>query len=180
MQPTSAVATYRAQYPVKPMRQVEDTNLDQFRRMTIEQGMHECPEAPADSTRFPRHPSLPNDGGNAKVGRHLWVIRGDDFPVALEYCDWGKTLQSERIKHSNLTGGDPAHSGGELWFIDQDRIIVNANSGRYGAESAAEFDLIVDALRAAGFHVASTGFDSDNPAIPNAVIIGAPEWRPPL
>jgi hypothetical protein len=84
------------------------------------------------------------------------------------------------IKHSNLTGGDDAHSGGEIWFINDDRIAVNAQSGRYGAESDREFKMIVDALRHSGYHVASMGFDLDNPSIPNTVFVGEPEWESPL
>jgi hypothetical protein len=79
-----------------------------------------------------------------------------------------------------LTGGDAAHSGGEIWFITDDRIAINASSGRYGAESDSEFKIIVDALRRSGYHVASMGFDLDNTTIPNTVFVGEPEWESPL
>jgi hypothetical protein len=89
-------------------------------------------------------------------------------------------LESGNIKHSNLTGGDPAHSGGEIWFICDDRIAINAASGRYGAKSEIEFRFIVDALRRSGYQVASMGFDLDNPEEANRVFADEPKWEPPL
>jgi hypothetical protein len=86
------------------------------------------------------------------------------------------------IKHSNLTGGEPAHSAGEIWFVDADRIAINASSGRYGARSPEEFGEIIKALRRSGYNVAFMGFDLDNNGepVPNIVFAGTPEWQPPL
>jgi hypothetical protein len=161
MNPTEALATYRKKYPAKPMLRRPNNN-DELVRMPQDQGVYELPPPPTTHSQFPRASSLPRSEETAPEARHLWVIRTADVPVALEACAWGKTLQSKCIKHSNLTGGDDAHSGGEIWFINDDRIAINAQSGRYGAESDGEFNLIVAALRRSGYHVASMGFDLDN------------------
>ena len=176
MEPSAELADYRKQYPAKPMAR-KPNNGDETVQMPTDQGAYELCSPPASHSRFPRVSALPTSHETASDGRHLWVIRPADVPVALEHCEWG---ESKCIKHSNLTGGDPAHSGGEIWFIDTDRIAVNANSGRYGAKSEAEFRLIVDALRRSGYNVASMGFDLDTPSIPNSIFVGDPVWEPPL
>jgi hypothetical protein len=158
------------------MKRPED-NPDEIRQMTLADGMNDLPEAQAPASIFVRHASIPNTHSNAAEARHLWVIGSGDFPVALEGCTWGKTLQTGKIKHSNLTGGNPAHSGGEIWFIGNDRIALNAASGRYGADSEHEFGQIVNALRRSGYCVASMGFDLDNTSVANRVFVGEPVWQ---
>jgi len=177
--PTQNLEAYRQAYPVKSMRRPEN-NTDELIQMELDQGMNELPSPPANTALFPRHSTLPASEDSAKEARHLWVIRSNDVPVALEECSWGKTLESQCIKHSNLTGGSAAHSGGEMWFIDHERIAINASSGRYGAESNDELQLIVQALRRSGYYVASMGFDLDNPTVPNTIFVGEPEWETPL
>ncbi|HEX3919099.1 MAG TPA: hypothetical protein VHW60_17310 [Caulobacteraceae bacterium] len=120
--------------------------------------------------------SPPEDMAAARTGRILWVVREGEIPSALEACDWGRELESGMIKHSNLTGGMPAHSGGELWVVKGEGILANANSGRYGAESPEELEAFVEALRSLGFRAASMGFDIDNPARPNSIQVGPVAW----
>jgi hypothetical protein len=129
MTPSDAAASYRSNFAAKPMKRPED-NPDEIRQMTLADGMNELPPAQAPPSTFVRHASIPNTRANAPEARHLWVIRSEDFPVALEECAWGKALQSGKIKHSNLTGGNAAHSGGEIWFVGDDNVALNAASGR--------------------------------------------------
>jgi hypothetical protein len=177
--PSGALSAYREQYPAKAMQRAAD-NSDQLKLMKNEDGMYDLPSPPAQSAKFPQIAVVPKTREAAPAGRHLWVIRPGDVPLALEACEWGKKLQSGCIKHSNLTGGADAHSGGELWFTGDNHIAINAASGRYGAQSEEEFELIVEALRRSGYHVASTGFDVDNQSVPNRVFAGEPDWQEPL
>src|ERR1700744_472365 len=101
MTPDLAAASYRANYAEKPMQR-QPNNPDEVRQMTAADGMNELPSCPAPVATFVRHTSVPNTKTSADEGRHLWVIRSQDFPIALEANDWGKTLQSGKIKHSNL------------------------------------------------------------------------------
>jgi hypothetical protein len=169
--------TYRSRYPAKAMKRPAN-NDDELRLMTREDGMQDLPEAPVAKGYVQSH-QLPDSAENAVRDRHLWVITPESLPYALEGCPWGTRLQSGLIKHSNLTGGQSANSGGELWFIDERTMVINANSGRYGAETPEELDEIVDGLLHCGYRVASMGFDIDNPKRPNSVLIGKPEWREP-
>ena len=152
--------------------------------MHEEEGLHQLPEPPAGTSEFQRHSSLPASRETAKEARHLWVVRPEDVVVALEQSEWANQVHLHEgcIKHSNLTGGNPAHSAGEIWFIEGDRIAINASSGRYGARSREEFEEIVKALCRSGYNVASMGFDLDNneEPVPNTVFAGTPEWLPPL
>ena len=177
--PSQAAAKYRQQFPLKPMKRPA-SNDDEIRQMQAATGMYQLPPSPAPDPKFPRCPSLPNSEAEAPRGRHLWVILAEDFPIALEACEWGADLESQKIKHSNLTGGGSAHSAGEFRFIGDDRIAVNAASGRYGAENKPEFDIIITALRQAGYSVASMEFDIDNPTVANRIFVGDPIWQPPL
>jgi hypothetical protein len=179
MTPSEAAAAYRSDFAAKPMK-LPEYNPDEIRQMTLADGMNELPPPQAPISTFVRHASIPNTHSNAPEARHLWVIRSGDFPVALEGCAWGKVLQSGKIKHSNLTGGKPAHSGGEIWFVGDDKVALNAASGRYGADSEQEFSQIVDALRLSGYRVASMGFDIDNPSVANRIFVGEPVWQDPV
>ena len=74
---------------------------------------------------------------------------------------FGMSLESGVIKHTNLTGGAPAFSGGELLFLDPQTVVVNGCSGRYGPRSAQELDLVVQAFANSGYGVWSMGFDDE-------------------
>jgi hypothetical protein len=177
--PNTALGEYRRAYPAKEMLKKAE-NDDQLVLVPPEKGMYELPPPPIDPELFPRHTSMPLTAETAVEARHLWVIRPSDVPVALEFCFWAESLEDKKLKHSNLTGGAMAHSGGEIWFIDEDRIAINANSGRYGAANNSEFTNIVEALRRCGYYVASMGFDLDNLALANAVFVNSPKWEEPL
>lgn len=94
-------------------------------------------------------------------GRHLWVVRQVDVVHASERSPFGKNVEKGVIKHTNLTGGEPAHSGGELIFLNETTICVNGRSGRYGPRTADEMSAAAEAFRKSGYHVWSCGFDSE-------------------
>lgn len=96
-----------------------------------------------------------------KSDTRLWVIRETDVVHAHEFCDFGKSLQTGVIKHTNLTGGEPAYCAGELLFIDERTIVVNGCSGRYGPTSEAEMLEAAKSFRNSGYNVWSQGFDEE-------------------
>jgi hypothetical protein len=93
--------------------------------------------------------------------KYLWVIREDDVPYAAEACDFGKTLESKVIKHSNLTGGGTAYAGGELLILDKQTIVLNGSSGRYGPRSSQELQALARAFRESGYFVWYMAYDND-------------------
>lgn len=60
-----------------------------------------------------------------------------------------------------MTGGKPAYSGGELWFIGPKQIFLNGCSGRYGPKNSAELNAVVNLFLESGFDVMCPGWDKD-------------------
>ena len=106
---------------------------------------------------------------------HLWAVRSDDVVHAEERCDFGGQLASGVIKHTNLTGGAAAFSGGELLFLADGIIVVNGCSGRYGPRSKTELEQVVTAFVESGYGVWSMGFDEETNR-PVGFIGSYPEW----
>lgn len=111
--------------------------------------------------------------------RMLWVVRAEDVVYAPENGPFGKTLESKVIKHTNLTGGALAFSGGEVIFLEgESAIAVNGDSGRYGPRSIEELDDVVTAFARSGYSVWAMGYDLDAdrplPFFPGAM----PQWVP--
>ena len=109
----------------------------------------------------------------------LWVVRTDDVVYGPEHGPFGKSLESKMIKHTNLTGGVPAFSGGELLVLDEaSSIIVNGYSGRYGPRTEAELNDVVTAFARSGYAVWAMGYDADAGA-PLPFVPGvSPTWVP--
>lgn len=94
----------------------------------------------------------------------MWVIWPAGIPYVLESVPAVRTpLASGFAKHSNLTGGEPACCGGELWVdpVDPTVIYVNGASGRYGPKTPEQFDDSILLLKTRGFTVESFGWDDD-------------------
>lgn len=145
----------KAHPPAGPRKAPE--NEDQIRLLAKEDGVFLLSAPPFPSPAIGR-PGLPE-------GRHLWVIVSRDLPIILETAPNVRPppLQSGVAKHTNLTGGGSASSGGELWVdaVANDLLYVNGGSGRYGPQSAAELDDAVHVFRGFGFRVESAGWDED-------------------
>lgn len=90
----------------------------------------------------------------------LWAVREEDVVHALERCAFGRARRSDgKIKHTNLTGGERAFSGGELLFINARTIVLTGESGRYGPRDADELEDVAIAFRDSGYIVYSMGWD---------------------
>ena len=110
--------------------------------------------------------------------RMLWVVQADNVAWAPEHGEFGKTLESKAIKHTNLTGGAAAFSGGELLVLEDDLIIINGSSGRYGPKSATELNDVLTAFAQSGYAVWAMGYDTDA-GLPLPFYEGAiPTWVP--
>lgn len=155
------IADFAQKYPPEGPHKPPDTP-DQLRLLTEQDGVILLAGAP-----FPE-PMSGTPGG--AEGKHLWVIRTDSLPVLLEAAPRVRPppLQSGVAKHSNLTGGEPACCGGELWVdpVSADRLYVSGASGRYwrpyeprGPEKLADAVRVFEGL---GYQVVSAGWDEAN------------------
>lgn len=146
---------FLGKYAPAQMR-IKAANDDELRRLGPDDGVLELDRAPA-KTAVAGPPSDAN-------ARHLWVIWANGLPYILERApNIQPPLQTGKVKHSNLTGGEPAACAGELWVdeIDAKRLYVNGDSGRYGPRSAEQLEEAVALFRTRGFAVESFGWDED-------------------
>ncbi len=101
-------------------------------------------------------PKFRNDG---KERKYLWSVSPSNVPFALENGANRNKLSRGYLSHTNLTGGLPAFSGGEMWFIDDNTVVINGGSSRYlprGVEELADVSL---AMKACGFKVGHMGWN---------------------
>lgn len=166
-----ALAFFRATYPLRPPREGTVRNPDELRQITPEDGLEEFNlnfGLKAEKSSLPR--STP------RQNTYLWVIIENSIPAALEAAMVGKSLRTGIIKHTNLTGGDKAHCGGEVWFIEDTTVVLNGSSGRYGP-SLFDDNQIIDAGRVfkeQGYRVAVLGMDETGH--PATLLVGEPKW----
>ena len=104
--------------------------------------------------------SVPEYTPEMEEQKQLWVVRVDDTFMAPEHCAFGEALGNQCVKHTNLTGGAPAFSGGELLSIGHREILLNGCSGRYGPRNSHEMAIAAAAFLKAGYRTWSTGFDA--------------------
>lgn len=112
--------------------------------------------APQESASQGTPPRSRDDYG---AGRYLWVIDHRGVPYLLEQpmaeCD------GSMPKHTNVTGGEPAWIGGEVWFAGPSNLFVSGGSGRYPPDSAGHLESAVDVFRAHLYAVTSLGWDHE-------------------
>lgn len=165
------LSAFREIYPLRGPRQNAIRNDEELRQLTPEEGLDEFDLAlgtRAEKSALPQ--AVPR--GNT----YLWAIGKETIPAALETIAIGKQLASGVIKHTNLTGGQPAHCGGEAWFIDDHTVIIGGSSGRYGPD-LGDVKQLQDAgliFKEMGYRVAVLGMDETGYMA--TLLVGDPEW----
>lgn len=86
--------------------------------------------------------------------KYLWLIMDQEVRVIEENIQ-------PIPKHTNLSGGENAYCGGEVWFTTPNHIYFNGGSGRYTPRSKEELENIETALQYFGYDVVSFGWDDD-------------------
>lgn len=151
------LATFLGRYKAKPPRRVP-ANRDELRLLVEQDGVSILTSAPALN---PFGTGKPTKSGD--LGCHLWVIDARGVPHILEIAAISPALESGRAKHTNLTGGEPAWCGGELWFDTPrtETLYVNGCSGRYGPITEQELRDAISVFESLGYKVTSFGWDSE-------------------
>jgi hypothetical protein len=148
-------------------------NVDETKLMTAQDGLTQWTDGQG---RPPTPAGAPPELTSADcVKRALWVVRPEDVVHAREDCHFGKALASGVIKHTNLTGGLPAYSGGELINLDRNTIVINGCSGRYGPRTDSELKAVARAFADSGYGVWYMGWDDDT-SRPAPFLGVAPQW----
>ena len=121
-------------------------------RLSERHGVRLLQRAPASGVQFGTPPSASGDGSN----RYLWVIdrRGIPYIIEQHLSDIGC-----EPKHTNLTGGETAYLGGELWFKDSGSLFVSGGSGRYPPANVGQLNDAVKVFASYGYSVTSLGWN---------------------
>jgi hypothetical protein len=162
-------ASYRETYPVRDYDPTRVRSEDELRPLTAADGRRNLAPPPLSAVSFGVPPYAPAGSGTEK---YIWVVLPRAVPFALET---NASFESGRVTHTNLTSGQPAHSGGEMWIIDPLSMVVNGGSGRYPPRSPEELDAVTQAFKACGFEVASMGWDEGVNA-PARFVRGTLKW----
>jgi len=167
----SRIDHFRKIYPARPPRPNAIKNKDELRQLTSDEGLEEFDinlGAKAVKGELPvSHPTQ---------NPYLWVIGMERVPAILEAAEIGKSLESKIVKHTNLTGGEDAHCGGEVWFIEDRKIIISGSSGRYGPDrnDGEKLANAAHVFKEQGYEVAHLGMDESG--FPSILLVGDPEW----
>ncbi len=161
---------FRAQYPARECPDDRIDNLDQLKQMEVDHGLSCLADGSDDAVKgeVPEIESSDN-------GIHLWVVMPSSVVHAPEMNEFGSTLESGIIKHTNLSGGEPAHSGGQLVVLSENTLVIDGGSGRYGPQSDEEMTAVAKAFRNSGYGVWSYGYDEES-GWPFRIGSKKPEW----
>lgn len=156
-------SSFRAQFPIRSMSLDVMRYKNDCAKIEDENDLIDI-EHPARQTISVTNQDA--DGNvNSEEKRYLWAITAEKGLQALEKLGERMDVGGGKIKHSNLTEGNPAHGGGELWYWrDKNTIVINAASGRYGYRGHAGVEMAqaaVAALRVYGFNAATSGIESE-------------------
>jgi len=80
----------------------------------------------------------------------LWVIVEDRIIMIREKTR-NTRRESQDVCHTNLTGNAQARIGGELFFCEDDSIIINQKSDRYGRADPELFKVALNYFRRLGY-----------------------------
>jgi hypothetical protein len=170
---------HRVLYPARKCNNTRQRYDDELRQIGLDEGLLELEFPPDDCVVPGPYPGSPQEAFNvdskSSLTKYLWVVAADGVPIALERSEQSKALTRGSLAHTNLTGGADAHTAGELWFHDEDRVVINGGSSRYTPKDPAELMSVARSFKDAGYDVASMGWD-DERGLPARMLRGEPEW----
>ena len=96
------------------------------------------------------NPALITNGDIPMDGKYLWIIDESGLKLLAESTR-NPFAARKVVCHTNITGGEKAYQGGECWFGTDNNVYINNRSGRYGAQTLAQRNAILDYFRAMGY-----------------------------
>ena len=144
-------------YPLRPYRPPNHGNYPSVEPEPVypDDGLRYLNEVPAAMPQGKPRIIQEEDGENL----HLWVIDERGRPCISQ--EPLPRLGSNKLHHTNLTGGGNASIGGEIWFDELPRVYLSGSSGRYPPEHPEHLKDAERLFTAAGFEVLSLGWDQD-------------------
>jgi hypothetical protein len=174
----AAFDAFRSTTSLRPLPSARKMHDDECIQITVADGLKCLMDGPVPAgVAAPTEPAPMIDDIRADDA-HLWAVLAEDVQFAPERCPFATAaigLVQNKIKHSNLTGGQSAYCGGEILFIDDETIAITGRSGRYGPRSEAEMLAVAKSFRDSGYQVLSMGWDS-GAGLPSPFIGVRPAW----
>lgn len=93
---------------------------------------------------------LPETKKQGMLYKYLWIINDNGLFLQLEDTP-NPNAERGCICHTNLTKGEKAYQGGELWFHEDGTVYVNYASGRYGASTPDHQKGVLQYFEAVGY-----------------------------
>lgn len=166
------VHEYRDAYPARDPDLSNQKGEDELTLISAASGPIELSISPAEEVEFGTPPERRFDNG---VNKYLWLVAADAVPLLLEEGPEGLATSRKRAAHTNLSGGVPAHCGGELWFRDANSFWLSGGSSRYQPRGPEELAAVVECFSKCGYNVASFGWEEEV-AGPARFLRGEVEW----
>ena len=158
---------HRENFPAREPQLTRLRNKDELLQIGSDEGLFEFSfPAPADWI-YGEPPLSDQDQSESQRSKYLWVVASETLPVALEIPSNGTALTRGSVSHTNLTGGAEAHTGGEMWYCNDSRIMINGGSSRYTPRNLDELISVAIAIKEAAHkaglkvEVAQLGFDGE-------------------
>lgn len=167
---------YRSTFPARAPDLARQLYNDEVKDLTGKSDFFSLSVAPQRPFITGEAPTAPKQDG---VGKLLFLVATESVVLAPEHGTSGKSTERGRLAHTNLSGGQPAHAGGELWFRDETSFWMTWASSRYVARSAEERTALVDSFRQSGYHVCSCGWD-DEVGEAARYFRGSEKWLAPI
>ena len=154
---TQELKEFWERYSERPPPSRITSRLHELVKLNEQHGLKQLQPSPVSNVQFGAPPTLKGERGS---NRYLWVIdlRGIPYIVERPLSDLGDFDP----KHTNLTGGEDAYLGGELWFSDNTHLFVSGGSGRYPPIDANQLRDAVRVFKSYRYRVTSLGWDFKN------------------
>lgn len=152
---------YASLHPARPpfLEMVENEEVE-LELLDENCGVRELIPAPINDVDF----TIPPTRKKAQEQRslYLWVVLPTPPSVRYinEYDERATTELREKVHHTNLTGGDNACAGGEMWFADSKTIYLTGSSGRYRIRNVEQLNDAAHIFVRAGYKVGHLGFNN--------------------
>ena len=122
-----------------------------------ESGVRILQEAPVFGVRLGRPTTQSKYSVELGSNTYIWVIYGSGIPYVIEVPM--PILGNKEPKHTNLTGGERAYVGGQLWFHSEYCMYVSGGSGRFPPLNEAQLEAVVDVFESFSYSVKSLGWN---------------------
>jgi hypothetical protein len=83
------------------------------------------------------------DKSKKKSCCYLWVLNEQGIKILWEGVENLQDVEDYSVKHTNISGGDTAFHGGELFVHENKKIYINNKSDRYGDSETEQWNAVI-------------------------------------